>query len=130
MTDDIAREIARCDDEIARMEAQDGNAPAYLVTLGIEDWRREIKFLVEELKMSAAVAREPERSMSRPHVTPREIQVLNLLADGMNSREIAGKLGISRRTAETHRGRLLVKFGDHSMAAVVRHAIRIGLIDA
>ena len=127
---DIDREIARCEEEMARMVLEGANAPAYLVTMGIEDWNRERKILIEELKMSAAVARDPERSMSRPHVTPREIQILNLLADGCSSREIGEKLGISRRTAETHRRHLLDKFGDHSMAAVVRHAIRIGLIDA
>ena len=48
--DEIAREIARCDAEIARMEAQEAVAPAYLTTLGIEDWRRERGMLQRELR--------------------------------------------------------------------------------
>lgn len=42
---EIAREIAKCDDEIAAMQHQEPTAPAYLTTLGIEDWRRERRIL-------------------------------------------------------------------------------------
>lgn len=116
---DIDREIARCDDEIARMEAQDGNAPAYLVTMGVEDWRRERRML-EELS----------RANDRPYVTPRELAVLNLVADGNSTEEIAKLLGMTPKTAACHRSKLLTKFGARNAAALVRHAIRIGLIDA
>jgi len=46
--DEIAREIARCDAEIAAMEQQPPGAPAYLTTLGIEDWRREKQMIERE----------------------------------------------------------------------------------
>lgn len=47
--DECAREIARCDAEIAAAEQQQ-NAPAYLVTLGIEDWRAEKRLIEREAK--------------------------------------------------------------------------------
>jgi hypothetical protein len=43
--DDVAREIARCEQEIAAMERQSTTAPAFLTTLGIEDWRAEKRIL-------------------------------------------------------------------------------------
>lgn len=42
---EIAREIARCDREIRAMETQEPSKPAYLTTLGIEDWRAERRIL-------------------------------------------------------------------------------------
>jgi DNA-binding CsgD family transcriptional regulator len=44
---------------------------------------------------------------SEPDFTPQETQVLKLMADGMTSRAIAAKLGISRRTADAHIGSIL-----------------------
>ena len=46
--DDLAREIARCDAEIAAMESQEPTVPAYLTTLGIEDWEGEKRLIVRE----------------------------------------------------------------------------------
>lgn len=47
---ELAREIARCDAEIAAMEQQEPVKPAYLVTLGIEDWRAEKRLIEREAK--------------------------------------------------------------------------------
>ena len=46
--DELAREIARCDAEIAAMEQQEPTVPAYLTTLGIEDWRGEKRLIERE----------------------------------------------------------------------------------
>ena len=48
--DEIRVEIARCDREIAAMESQDPVKPAYLTTMGIEDWRKERRILEEMLE--------------------------------------------------------------------------------
>jgi hypothetical protein len=48
--DELAREIARCDREIAAMEQQPPVAPAYLTTLGIEDWRGEKRLIEREAR--------------------------------------------------------------------------------
>lgn len=63
-------------------------------------------------------------------LTPREMQVLNFIAEGKTTVEIAKSLGIAVKTAACHRSRLLGKFDARNTVVMVRHAIRIGLIDA
>lgn len=62
-------------------------------------------------------------------LTRRERQVLKLLAEGKTSREIAKYLGISLKTAMTHRTNLMSKLGVHSRAELIKYAIRKGVID-
>jgi DNA-binding NarL/FixJ family response regulator len=61
-------------------------------------------------------------------LTPRELQVLELVAEGKTTREIAALLGVSAKTAETHRMRLMKKAGVHEAASLVRYAIRRGVV--
>ena len=61
-------------------------------------------------------------------LTPRDRQVLQLVAEGKSSKEIAGLLDITPKTAETYRSRLMEKLGIHDTAGLVRYAIRQGLI--
>jgi two-component system response regulator NreC len=63
-------------------------------------------------------------------VTSRERDVVRLLAGGNSNKEVANCLGISIRTAETHRATLMRKLGLESLAALVRYAIRNHIIDA
>jgi DNA-binding NarL/FixJ family response regulator len=63
-------------------------------------------------------------------LTRRERQVLQLIAEGKRTREIAVLLGVSVKTAETHRSRLVTKLGSHHTADLVRYAIRRGLTEA
>ena len=63
-------------------------------------------------------------------LTTREREVLQLTAEGFTNGEIAQKLGISSRTAETHRQHVLQKLGLHSQADIVRYAIRKNIISA
>ena len=60
-------------------------------------------------------------------LTPRERQVLTLLASGMRPREIAVELQISAKTAEVHKLNLMNKLDLHSVADLTRFAIREGL---
>lgn len=62
-------------------------------------------------------------------LTRRERQVLKLLAEGKTSREIAKYLGVSLKTAMTHRANLMAKLGVHSRAELIKYAIRKGVID-
>jgi DNA-binding NarL/FixJ family response regulator len=57
-------------------------------------------------------------------LTPREREVVQLLAEGKSSKEVAAVLGISVKTAETHRINLMRKLDCHSVAEVVRYAVR------
>jgi DNA-binding NarL/FixJ family response regulator len=58
----------------------------------------------------------------------RERQVLQLIAGGKNMKEIGALLGISGRTAETHRARVMKKLAIHHVAGLVRYAIQHGLV--
>lgn len=66
--------------------------------------------------------------LSRGRLTPREREVLQLLAEGKSNKEIAGVLGISVKTAETHRANIMLKLNMHSIADLVRYAVRNNII--
>lgn len=61
-------------------------------------------------------------------LTAREFQVLRLVAEGKTTREAAELLGISAKTAESHRMRIMAKLDIHDTAGLVRYAVRQGLI--
>ena len=63
-------------------------------------------------------------------LTPREREVLQLIAEGKTTKEAAGVLGVSVKTAESHRTRIMEKLEIHETATLVRYAIRRGLIQA
>lgn len=61
---------------------------------------------------------------------PRQREVLQLVAEGKTSKQIAKKLGISVKTAEGHRSELMKNLDIHDIAGLVRFAIRVGLISS
>jgi DNA-binding NarL/FixJ family response regulator len=61
-------------------------------------------------------------------LTPREREVLQLIAEGKTTKEAAAVLGVSVKTAESHRTRIMEKLEIHETASLVRYAIRRGLI--
>jgi DNA-binding NarL/FixJ family response regulator len=63
-------------------------------------------------------------------LSSRERQVLQLVAEGKTTKEIAGLLGVSIKTADSHRTRIMRKLDIHDTAGLVRFAIRRGLIPA
>lgn len=65
-----------------------------------------------------------------PALTPRERQVAQLLAEGNSNKQVASSLGISVKTAETHRANLMHKLGITSLSDLVRWAVRNRLTDA
>ncbi|HUZ48071.1 MAG TPA: response regulator transcription factor [Terriglobia bacterium] len=64
------------------------------------------------------------------NLTPRELQVLQLVAEGKTTKEVANLLGVSFKTAESHRTRIMEKLDIHETAGLVRYAIRKGVIQA
>jgi two-component system, NarL family, response regulator NreC len=62
-------------------------------------------------------------------LTSRERQVLQLVAEGKTTKEIAQLLGVSVKTADTHRTRIMDKLSIHNTAGLVRYAIRRGVIE-
>jgi DNA-binding NarL/FixJ family response regulator len=72
---------------------------------------------------------ETDRS-SRSRLTPREREILQLLAEGKSNKEVAGFLGISVKTAETHRANIMLKLDFHSITELVRYAVRNKIIQS
>ncbi len=62
-------------------------------------------------------------------LTPREQEVMRLLAEGLSTKAVAEKLFISPKTVENHRANILRKLGLHSTMELVRYAAKLGLID-
>jgi DNA-binding NarL/FixJ family response regulator len=62
-------------------------------------------------------------------LTPRELQVIKLIAEGSTNRQIADALGISEKTVEHHRANMLEKLGMRDRVELTRYAIRRGLIE-
>lgn len=62
-------------------------------------------------------------------LTPRQRQVLQLIAEGRSSKEVADELGLSVKTVESHRAQLMRRLGVDSVAGLVRAAIRLGISD-
>jgi DNA-binding NarL/FixJ family response regulator len=73
----------------------------------------------------------PDRPVEDPYgrLTAREREVFHLIAEGLTTKEIARQLGISAKTAENHRARVLDKVGVRNTAELVRYALRRGLLD-
>ncbi len=65
----------------------------------------------------------------RPALSRREREVLRLVAEGLSTQEIADALGLSPKTIEGHRGRLMTKLDVKNVAGLVRHAVHLGLVD-
>ena len=103
--------------------AQTPDMPALVNALG------QGSFPEREAAINALVAK-PADSDPLASLTHRERTVLQLAAEGHSNPEIAEKLFISPRTAETHRTNLLRKLGLQTQTDLVRFAIRKGLISA
>jgi DNA-binding NarL/FixJ family response regulator len=86
---------------------------------------------VSDIVLSAFIQSEKEsnskeRAEAKPSV--RELEIIRHLAEGKVNKEIAAELGITVRTVETHRTRIMLKLGVHSVVQLIHYAIRHRLI--
>jgi DNA-binding NarL/FixJ family response regulator len=96
------------------------------VSKGDSYFSREVSaILIEQLHKPAS----SRRKNSDIPISPREIEVLKLIAQEFSNSEIAEKLFISIRTVDTHRRNLLEKLGAKNTAGLVKFAIQKGLVD-
>jgi DNA-binding NarL/FixJ family response regulator len=65
---------------------------------------------------------------ARSHLTPREREIVQLLAEGKSSRDVAEALGLSIKTAETHRANIMRKLNLHSVSDLVLYAVRNNIV--
>lgn len=66
---------------------------------------------------------------SRERLSPRQAQILKLIAEGRTTKQVALELAISVKTVETHRSALMTRIGIHDVAGLVRYAVKVGLVD-
>jgi len=88
--------------------------------------------MVGELLGCATKRLEPDNGAAAPgleDITPRQREILRMVARSHTSREIGEKLGISPRTVETHRANMMQRLGIHDVAGLVRFAISEGLVE-
>jgi len=84
--------------------------------------------LADSVVKNYVEGRESDDEDSLEELTPRELQVLKLLANGLTTKQIAQQLEVSSKTVETHRQHIMEKLGDNSIAGLTRFAIRRGLV--
>jgi DNA-binding NarL/FixJ family response regulator len=82
--------------------------------------------VLEGFLKSKSPYQQEERAGAR--ITPRELEIIRLLAAGKSNKEVGTQLGIAIRTVETHRANILLKLGLHSLADLIHYAIRHEII--
>ncbi len=128
------------EDESLLREAIQAGAAGYIIKRAVESelinairavWRGDVYIhpaMTRVLLKDVAPARAPDEPPAEP-LTPRESEVLQLIAQGYTNRQIAEKLTISVRTVETHRANLMDKLGLRSRVELVRYAREHGLLE-
>ncbi|TMI90000.1 MAG: response regulator transcription factor [Bacillati bacterium ANGP1] len=94
----------------------------------IREVARGAVYLSPGVSQTVVEAYLTKRDLPTDPLTPREHQVLQLIAEGKTTKEVASLLGVSVKTAESHRMRIMTKLDIHETAGLVRYAIRQGLV--
>ena len=84
---------------------------------------------VSEVFSKKVLSPNSDSPLDRRRLTPREREILQLLAEGKSNKEIGNILGISVKTAETHRANIMLKLDFHSITELVRYAVRNKIIE-
>jgi DNA-binding NarL/FixJ family response regulator len=115
---------AGADGYVLKAEAGRTLVEAIRAVLGHRD------FFTERAQSGEIRGERPGRAGSQKSgpLTAREREVLQLLAEGKSNKEVGTTLGISTKTAETHRAHIMAKLHAHSMSDLVRYAIRNRII--
>lgn len=83
----------------------------------------------EILEIMRDLMMNPQHTDSLDNLTNREREILRLIAEGNTTKEIAGKLSVSVKTADTHRTNVMNKLDIHDVAGLTRFAVKQGLIE-
>jgi DNA-binding NarL/FixJ family response regulator len=96
----------------------------------VESLRKHKPYLSLRVSAAAATAQPSTNGIERParRLTPREREIVQLLAEGKSNKEIATYLNISVKTAETHRANIMLKMNFHSVTELVRYAVKNKII--
>ncbi len=108
-------------------------APASQLLEAVEVVRQGKFYFSPDVSCHLVAAATSPRGLAQSDLgglTRREREVLLLVAEGLSNKQIAESLGVSSRTAESHRTRLMNKLDIHKVSGLVRLAIREGLVEA
>lgn len=94
----------------------------------IRDVSKGLTFLSSGISQAVVDAFLSKKNIAAEPLTSRELQVLQLVAEGKSTKEAAALLNISFKTAESHRTRIMEKLNIHETAGLVRYAVRRGLV--
>lgn len=96
----------------------------------VDSLRRHKPYLSSRASVAAAAAQSTTDGIERRarRLTPREREIVQLLAEGKSNKEIAAYLNISVKTAETHRANIMLKMNFHSVTELVRYAVKNKII--
>jgi DNA-binding NarL/FixJ family response regulator len=96
----------------------------------VESLRKHKPYLSLRVSAAAATTQPSTDGIERParRLTPREREIVQLLAEGKSNKEIANYLNISVKTAETHRANIMLKMNFHSVTELVRYAVKNKII--
>jgi DNA-binding NarL/FixJ family response regulator len=119
-----------------REAMQAGTAGYLLKDAGVEELELAIRAALRgerylDPRISKQVIEGYVRGLDTPEgaaLTPRQREILQLIAEGRSTREIAQRLHVSVKTVETHRAQLMDRLGIRDVAGLTRYAIRIGLV--
>ena len=99
----------------------------------VESVSRRVPFFTSKVAALVLVAylngRAAPGSGDRRRLSPRESEIIQMLAEGKTSKEVAVKLGISVKSAETHRSNIMRKLDLHTVSDLVRYAIRNKIVE-
>lgn len=114
--------------ELARRAFERGVKAVVLKDGAFDDLVRAIRCARRgETFVSAALA---EGLREAAALSAREIEVLRHIANGLTNKQVAAALGISPKTVDNHRTRIMAKLNAHSTAELVRYAVRAGIVEA
>jgi len=122
----LVREIRPTTALIVIAESVSGAEAVACVRAGAEDLvlKQNIKRLAAAINSAVSVRRPLEK------LTPRQIEVLKLVALGRRTREIASELKLSVKTVESHRGEVMKRLGVRDVVSLVHYAVRVGLVSS
>ncbi len=122
------------DDPSAALEAEEAGASGYVLKdNSFEELVQAVHAVVAGSRFVTPSIREKLRKLQRQgqtatQLSKREREVIKLIALGRSSKEIGRIMGISPRTVDTYRKRLMDKLDLHTLAEVVRYAVRTGMV--
>ena len=94
----------------------------------IREVTRGAIYLSPKVSRTLVEAYRSKSDLPQSPLSPRERQVLQLVAEGKSTKEVAAILDISAKTADSHRTRIMAKLDIHETASLVRYAVRTGLV--